>query len=104
MLAFDFDNPAEAAKSARVPVHPIFNQITEWRWYYPDNARVPRIDPRTICRKCGAPMRPGKAIVTLATGTSDFGDGDVATMSPDPSKPKMIDCLKCEQCGWSVTP
>ena len=25
---------------------PLPSQVIEWRWYYPENARVPRIDPR----------------------------------------------------------
>jgi DNA-directed RNA polymerase subunit M/transcription elongation factor TFIIS len=56
------------------------------------------------CRKCGSEMIPSKAIVCRATGMSDFiGSKDVVTMSPDPRKPVLIDCLKCSKCGYSIS-
>jgi len=85
----------------------------EWRWYYPPNARVPRIDPRKqdrpvradarMCKKCGGHMNPGKALINLASGEPDFPGGEVATMSPDPRKPKLVDCIKCADCGHSIS-
>jgi len=63
--------------------------------------RADELDPR--CRKCGGTMIPGKAIEQTLTGTPDFpGDTRGITMSPGGSG-KLIDCLKCEKCGWSVT-
>jgi len=53
-----------------------------------------------LCPKCFAPMKPGTALVTLPTGSSDLG-GDVCTMSLDPTKPKLIRCMKCPTCGFS---
>lgn len=55
------------------------------------------------CPKCGNEMKPSKAIVCRATGMADFADGEVVTMSPDPKQPVLVDCLKCVNCGWSVS-
>lgn len=57
------------------------------------------------CRRCGGAMRSGKAMVSTWTGgMPDFpGDRDnVVTMSPG-GPGRLIDCLKCEGCGRSVT-
>lgn len=55
------------------------------------------------CRKCGGAMKPGKALAQTWTGTPEFaGDDNCVTLSPGGTG-AMIDCLKCEQCGWSVT-
>ena len=48
-------------------------------------------------------MKPGSAIQETLTGIPDFpGDKHVVTVSPG-GPGKMIDCMKCELCGWSVT-
>lgn len=46
-------------------------------------------------------MKPGKAIEQTYTGIPDFIGGDVVTMSPG-GPGRLIDCLKCVKCGWSV--
>ena len=57
----------------------------------------------TICKKCNGKMKPGKAMQQTYTGIGDFNDNDdVCTVSPG-GPGKLIDCLKCEDCGWSVT-
>ena len=61
------------------------------------------IVPVDNCKKCGGDMKPSKAIVCKATGTADFAGAEVVTVSPDPRQPVLIDCSKCEKCGWSVT-
>lgn len=49
-----------------------------------------------LCRKCGGAMKPGKAIAQTVE-CSDEG-----TCSP--AGPGMlVDCMKCERCGWSVS-
>ena len=53
------------------------------------------------CRKCGGTMRPGKALVNGWSGSDDMGE--VCTVSADPKLHKLIDCMKCEKCGWSVS-
>jgi len=55
------------------------------------------------CKKCGGAMKPGKAIAqTYSAGTPDF-PGDRHGMTCSPGGPgKLVDCLKCEACGWSV--
>lgn len=48
------------------------------------------------CRKCGGAMKPGKAMAQ----TMDCSDeGTCSPAGPG----KLIDCMKCERCGWSVT-
>ena len=50
-------------------------------------------------------MHPGKAIAqTFTAGTPDFpGDTHASTFSAG-GPGVMVDCLKCGDCGWSVTP
>ena len=55
------------------------------------------------CKRCKADMTPGKAIEQTFTGSPDFaGDVRGVTMSPGGAG-KLVDCLKCPECGWSVT-
>lgn len=55
------------------------------------------------CRRCGGEMVPSKAIAQTYTGTPDFPGKEVVTLSPR-GPGRLVDCLKCRQCGWSVTP
>ena len=56
-----------------------------------------RPDGVRACRKCGGAMKPGKAMQQ----TVDCGDEGTCS----PAGPGvLIDCMKCERCGWSVTP
>jgi hypothetical protein len=52
------------------------------------------------CKKCKTEMQPGIALVDVATGIPDF-DKPV-TMSYSGAV-KLVHCLKCGSCGWSVT-
>lgn len=54
------------------------------------------------CKHCHTPMVPGLAIEQTYTGAPDFPGCEIVTMSPG-GPGKLIDCLKCPQCGWSVT-
>ena len=54
------------------------------------------------CRKCGGHMKPGKAIQQTYTGTPDFLDGAVVTLSVG-GPGRLVDCDKCEKCGHSVS-
>ena len=55
------------------------------------------------CKKCGGAMKPGKAIAQTWVGTPEWpGEWRGATMSPGGTG-KLIDCMKCEACGWSIT-
>ena len=56
-----------------------------------------------ICSRCGGKMKPGKAIAQTYCGTPDFPDGEVVTISPE-GPGQLVNCLKCEKCGHSVTP
>ena len=58
-----------------------------------------------LCKKCGGDMNPGKALAqTMVGGMPDFiGDTHSSTFSAG-GPGKLIDCLKCELCGWSTTP
>lgn len=55
------------------------------------------------CRKCGGPMRPGKALEqTVTTGSPDF-PGDARGMTVSAGGPgRMVACLKCGACGHSI--
>ena len=55
-----------------------------------------------ICRKCGGQMKPGKAIQQTYTGTPDFPNGAVVTLSAA-GPGRLVDCDKCEKCGHSVS-
>jgi len=59
------------------------------------------------CRKCGGRMADGKAMAqTYTAGMPDFPGMDVhsAGQTISPGGPgKLIDVVKCESCGWSVT-
>lgn len=55
------------------------------------------------CRKCNGDMRPSKAIEQTWIGMPDFiGTSHVATLSPG-GPGRLVDCLKCSVCGWSIS-
>ena len=60
------------------------------------------VDDVRRCKHCNTPMQPGVAIEQTYTGTPDFAGGEIVTLSPG-GPGKLIDCLKCPQCGWSVS-
>jgi len=54
------------------------------------------------CPKHGVELEPGRAIENTLTGEPDFiGDDEVITMHYGGSG-KVIPCLKCPECGYSV--
>lgn len=55
-----------------------------------------------VCRRCGGKMKPSQAIGQTWTGLPDFPGGDVVTLSPG-GPGRLIDCLKCEKCGHSIS-
>lgn len=55
------------------------------------------------CRKCGGTMSPSKAIAQTFTGVGDFHDADEVSTISAGGPGKLIDCMKCVDCGWSVT-
>ena len=57
-----------------------------------------------LCKRCGGIMRPGIAMgQTWSAGIPDFpGQDTCITMSPG-GPGRVIDCMKCEACGWSQT-
>ncbi len=50
------------------------------------------------CRKCGGTMVPGKAIAPATSTGADGTVSEAAHVGPAP----LVDCMKCERCGWSV--
>lgn len=54
------------------------------------------------CKRCGGEMLPGKVIVETVGWVPDFIGGEVVTMSACVAG-WLVDCLKCEKCGWSVS-
>lgn len=56
-----------------------------------------------LCRKCGGEMRPGAATEqTWRAGVPDLGGDEIRTMNPG-GPGRIVECLKCSKCGWSVT-
>ncbi len=57
-----------------------------------------------LCKRCGGIMRPGIAMgQTWSAGIPDFpGQDTCITMAPG-GPGRVIDCMKCEACGWSQT-
>jgi hypothetical protein len=57
------------------------------------------------CKKCGGDMNPGRAMgQTVVGGMPDF-EGETHSSTFSVGGPgKLIECLKCEECGWSTTP
>jgi len=48
-------------------------------------------------------MRMGKALEQTMTGIPDFcGDKYAVTVSPG-GNGRLVECMKCVECGWSVT-
>lgn len=66
--------------------------------------RISCATKQNTCRKCQGIMRPGQAMAqTFDSGLPDFpGDTHGITISPG-GPGKLIDCMKCSSCGWSVT-
>jgi len=62
------------------------------------------VTAKQLCRHCGGRMLPGIATdQTYVGGTPDFpGDAHASTFSAG-GPGKVIECRKCENCGWSVT-
>jgi len=57
----------------------------------------------SACKKCGGTMLAGKAISQTLVGSPDF-PGDIRGVTMSPGGPgELMDCLKCEKCGWSIT-
>lgn len=56
-----------------------------------------------LCKHCGGKMEVGQALEEIyESGLPDFiGDTRGITMSPS-GKSKLVSCIKCVECGWSV--
>ena len=57
-------------------------------------------NPKT-CTRCGGEMKPAKPFESTLVGEPD-DLGGVVTVSPG-SPGKLVPCMKCAECGWSVT-
>jgi uncharacterized protein with PIN domain len=56
------------------------------------------------CRRCEGELRPGVAIGQTAVALRPRrGEGDIRTYHAGGTG-KVIPCLKCHACGWSVSP
>ncbi len=47
-------------------------------------------------------MRPGRAIEQTWVGTPEWPGDSIYTMSPG-GPGRLVDCLKCEMCGNSIS-
>lgn len=54
------------------------------------------------CKKCGGEMKQGKALMQTVSGSPDFSGGEIVTLSPG-GPGKLIDCVKCGDCGHSIS-
>jgi len=54
------------------------------------------------CKRCGGQLLPGIAMQSTLVGWSDFPGQEVVTMH-EGGPGRLIPCLKCVACGWSVT-
>ena len=61
-------------------------------------------DEEQECRKCAGVMKEGTALLsTFVSGMPDFpGDTEGVTMH-EGGQGVLVRCLKCEDCGYSVT-
>lgn len=57
------------------------------------------------CRHCHTPLTPGIAMgQTYVGGVPDFpGENTISTISAG-GPGVVVQVLKCQKCGWSVTP
>lgn len=55
------------------------------------------------CPRCHVEMVPGKAMDQTWAGTPEWPGDTIVTMSPS-GPGKLIDCIKCPQCGYSERP
>lgn len=62
-----------------------------------------RDQPMATCHKCGGVMKSGQAIAPTLTGIGDFHIDDAGVTLSVGGPGRLIDCLKCEDCGRSVT-
>lgn len=58
------------------------------------------------CKKCNGKGKPSKALNNTLIGFDDFGGdvGDRGTTMSRVGPAKMVDCIKCENCGHSWVP
>lgn len=57
------------------------------------------------CHKCKITMESGECLVSpiVAFEGSEKGDGNTVTLAPAPSDGQLKACLKCPQCGHSIS-
>ena len=53
------------------------------------------------CTRCGGEMKPGQALESTLVGEPDDIGGCVTVSPGGPGK--LVPCMKCAECGWSVT-
>lgn len=102
-----------SVKSGRHPVNPGryecemldgSRRMVEWDKYW-DAPQWNVVYWRGLMRycSCGGNMALGQAIAQTYAGMADFaGDAHPVTVSAG-GKGKLVDCAKCERCGFSVS-
>lgn len=55
-----------------------------------------------ICLRCDGTLAEGVAIQETLTGVPDFPGGAVATVSPG-GPGRLVPCMKCVKCGYSLS-
>ena len=98
-----FDNQRNSGYDVLSLLTPVAGSI------YKDNVdkceEAPAPEKHDVCKKCYHAMIPSTAIQqTFVTGSSDFPGEQTRGITVSPGGPgTVIDCLKCENCGWSIT-
>ena len=62
---------------------------------------TPKTDTGACCR-CGGAMKLGKALEQTWRGSPEWEGDTICTMSPG-GPGRLIECLKCEKCGHSIS-
>lgn len=66
------------------------------------NEKMKRSSSKPSCPKCSVLLKPGVAARGSWVGMGDFGQDDVVTIY-EGGVARLIPCLKCPNCGYSIT-
>lgn len=57
-----------------------------------------------ICKRCAGALVAGRAIAqTYVSGVEDFASDEYAITFSAGGPGELVACLKCAECGWSMT-
>jgi len=84
--------------------------VREWIAVQPNRAQLQAVMRVEIplssadqCKRCRSEMKPGIAMQSTLVGSPDFGPSDdIVTLNPG-GPGRLVDCVKCPECGYSQT-